>query len=197
MSIGWGAASLRRIYDAAPTWATVLTGDGYSDYASDDADKADRRTLSKTLYDDLGRVYQTEQYEIAESNGAAGNKFLTDNYYDREGRLVGTLQRNGSGQEIAYDGAGRQYERRLVYDLESTKYTSGAFNYRDPLPKPDVANLSGGNDLLLELDHTAFDAAGNELESHHYEMNHSDTSLDRHHAHQQQRLRPPFGLHLV
>jgi len=175
MDVDWmGRTKATALYDAAPTWATVLTGDGYTDYAS--GTTTDRRSLSKTLYDDQGRVYQTEQYEVAESNGAAGNKFVSDNFYDREWRLVGTRQQNGAGREMAYDGAGRQYESRLVTDLETTKYTSGAFNYRDPLPKPDIANLSGGNDGVIELSHTAFDAAGNELESHHFELDHDDTN---------------------
>lgn len=179
MDIDWmGRTKAQAMYDLQPNYTNVMASDtnipaGYKDYT---ATTTDRRTLTKTFYDDLGRVYQTERYEVAESNGAAGSKFVQDNYYDRESRLVATLARNGVGREIAYDGAGRQYQQRLVHDLDSTKYSSGAFNYQAPMPNPAIGSMSGGNDQVIEIDHLAFDKVGNEIERHSYELNHSDTS---------------------
>ena len=56
--------------------------------------------------------------------------------------------------EIAYDGAGRQYQSRTVLELESTKYSSGAFQYRAPTPDPTLSSMTGGQgSYSMEFSH--------------------------------------------
>ena len=159
-------------------WATVLTGDGYSGYA--DSTITDRIRLSKTYYDDLGRVYRTEEYEIRQASGqqqgSAESKFLTDIYYNRNGQAVAQAPQYAAATETAYDGVGRQYQSRTVTELASTKYSGGAFQYRAPLPKPTLSSMSGGDDKVVELSHSAYDAGGNVTESHQLEIHYSDTT---------------------
>ncbi|MBX3436148.1 MAG: RHS repeat-associated core domain-containing protein, partial [Planctomycetaceae bacterium] len=84
----------------------------------------------------------------------------------------------GTSTELAYDGAGRQYQSRTVLQLESTKYSSGAFNYRDPKPHPARSSMSGGDDQVVLLAHSEFDAAGHAIGQHTYEMIHNDTGAN-------------------
>ena len=74
------------------------------------------------------------------------------------------------------DGVGRRYETRVVSDLEATKYTSGKFNYRAPLPNPAIASVSGGDDHVLEMTHEEYDTAGNPIKQFHLELSHFDTN---------------------
>jgi hypothetical protein len=72
---------------------------------------------------------------------------------------------------------GRQYQTRVVNDLEASKYntSTGVYQYRDPLPKPNLANMSGVADLVMEINHQDFDTAGNVTRQHHFEQNHGST----------------------
>lgn len=160
-------------FTSAPTWSTVLTGDGYTDYAT--GTSTNRGTLTETSYDDLGRVYQTKQYAINTSTGAKGSAVQANSYYDLNGQVVaGGDATGGTSQELAYDAAGRQYQTRTVLELESTKYSSGAFQYRAPTPHPTHSSMTGGDDKVITLGHSVFDSSGNVTEQHAYEMNHDD-----------------------
>src|SRR5690606_17774908 len=135
---------------SAPTWSTVLTGDGYTAYAS--STSTNRGSLTETSYDDLGRAYQTKQFAINTSTGAKGSAVQTDTYRDRNGQVVASGQlTGGTSQEYGYDAAGRQYQSRTVLELESTKYSSGAFQYRAPTPHPTRTSMTGGDDKVLTL----------------------------------------------
>ncbi|WP_339910566.1 RHS repeat-associated core domain-containing protein [Symmachiella dynata] len=158
-------------YDTDVTWSTVLTGDGYSDYAS--SNSTNRRTLAKTYYDDLNRLYRFRHYEIDATEGTGSDYAQIDYYYDRSSRRVGVQPAHAAATETAYDGAGRAYQTRTVIDLESTKYSSGAFQYRAPVPKQVLSLMSGGDDLLLTLDHSIYES-NNVIERHTFEDNHDD-----------------------
>ncbi|WP_428940595.1 RHS repeat-associated core domain-containing protein [Fontivita pretiosa] len=158
------------MFVTAPTWSAVEDNETYAQNASD----ANRRSLATTAYDPLGRVYQTAVYAVS-SSGVPGNRLVTDRYYDRNSNLVATATKGSAAMEYAYDGAGRQYQSRVVTELEATKYSSGAFNYRDPQPKTSLGSMSGGDDKVLELSHLVLDGAGNAEQSVRLEMNHDDT----------------------
>ncbi len=158
-------------YTSNPTWSTVLTGDGYSDYTST---TTNRRSLAETDYDDLSRAYRTKTYAVS-SSGTAGDALQTDMYYDRNSRQVAIAPSNSAASETAYDGVGRAYQRRTVLELEATKYSSGAFAYRSPTPHPTRSSMTGGDDKVLTLAHYVFDSAGNATEQHSFEALHDDT----------------------
>ncbi len=172
--VDWqGKTSATALYDSALTWSSVLTGDGYTNYAS--VTSSGRRTLDETAYDDLGRIYRTRRYKIAESNGAGSDYLQTDTYYDRNDRRVAFATAYAAAIEMTYDGAGRNYQTRVVLALESAKYSSGVFQYRDPVPKPNLSSMSGGDDYVLTLIHTAYDGY-NAIEQHYFEDNHDDAT---------------------
>jgi RHS repeat-associated protein len=170
--IDWsGKTTASASYITAPTWTSVLTGDGYTDYASSTA--TNRRTLTKTLYDDLGRSYELRNYKVDQSTGAATNYLSTSSYFDRDGRTVAESNGSLSASETAYDGVGRPYQRRTVLALASTKYSSGTYQYRAPQPKPTLSSMTGGDDKVLSLSHTEY--SGNLMTgSHSFEANHDD-----------------------
>ncbi|WP_010584091.1 RHS repeat domain-containing protein [Schlesneria paludicola] len=171
--VDWlGRTTTAALFDAAPTWSTVLTGDGYSAYAA--STSANRRTQVDTLYDDLGRVFQAKKFKIIASTGVGTNHLSRRNYFDRNDQLVATGIEYAKGTEIAYDGAGRAYQHRTVIALKSTPFTSGAFNYNAPIPKPSLGSMSGGDSGVLTLDHETLDANGNTTEANHFEDNHDD-----------------------
>jgi RHS repeat-associated protein len=171
--VDWkGRATTTSQYGADPTWSSVLTGDGYSAFAS--STSTNRLTETSTLYDNLNRVYQTQQYDIAPSSGTGTNYLAQNSFYDRNDRLVASAPAYAAGRETAYDGAGRQYESRTVTALQSTPYSSGAYQYCAPQPIPTLNSISGGDAGVLELTHQALDANGNVLETDKFEDNHDD-----------------------
>ncbi|MCA9077796.1 MAG: hypothetical protein KDA93_22405, partial [Planctomycetaceae bacterium] len=87
MDVNWqGQTTATGQFIASPTWTTVLTGDGYSDYA--DSTSTNRRALTETFYDDLGRTYRSDTYAINVTTGAKWNLLRTDMFYDRRGNVV-------------------------------------------------------------------------------------------------------------
>ncbi|MEZ6032023.1 MAG: RHS repeat-associated core domain-containing protein [Planctomycetaceae bacterium] len=172
--VNWsGQTTATAQFRANPTWATVLTGDGYTTYASSTA--SNRGMLSEITYDDTDRAYRTNTFAIDASTGAKGSSHQSDVYYDRLGRVVASQPAYQAGSEIAYDGTGRSYHSRTVLDLETTKYVSGAYNYRDPQPQPMMSSMTGGDDNVLTLSHNMYDASGNVTGQHSFSMNHDDT----------------------
>src|SRR5690606_14149425 len=95
-----GQATAQAQFKAAPTWTTVLTGDGYTAYASTTA--TNRGTLSESAYDELGRTYRTNTFAVDTSTGAKGISLQSDTYYDRLGRVVASEPAYHAGSETAY-----------------------------------------------------------------------------------------------
>jgi hypothetical protein len=150
------------------TWDTVLGDDDYTATI----DSNDRHDLVKTSYDKLGRVYRTESVP-----GRSANAIQINNYYDRNDRLVCTGDVNRSHTEYAYDGAGRQYQVRVVNNPLVTKYSAGAFQYRAPAPHPSLSSKSStGDATLIEFTHYVYDSADNKIEEHVFELNHTDSN---------------------
>jgi RHS repeat-associated protein len=81
-----------------------------------------------------------------------------------------------AGTEFAYDGAGREYELRTVTTLQSTPYSSGAYQYCSPTPNPTLGSMSGGDNGVLRLAHRLLDSNGNMLEGDTFEDNHDDVT---------------------
>jgi len=173
--VDWkGRTTTAAKYSVDPTWSSVLTGDGYSAYAS--SASTNRLTETRTFYDNANRVYQTLSYDIAPTSGSGTNYQLQNSYHDRNGHEVATAPAYAAGTERAYDGAGRSYQIRTVIALQSTPYSSGAYQYCAPTPIPTLSSMSGGDAGVLELTHEVFDADGNVLETDTFEDNHDDVT---------------------
>ncbi|MCG3180448.1 MAG: hypothetical protein BIFFINMI_02809 [Phycisphaerae bacterium] len=159
------------LYQANVTWATVLTDEDYAATVAGDATTgAKRGSLSMSLYDQMGRSYRSETYAVDPTTGAAGDKLVSDSYYDASGRLAGSTSPGNGGMELAYDGAGRQTESRQVVALKDDKYEGGAYAYRLPLP----GATSGGNDGVIQISRTVYDNASNAIKSITLQVNHDD-----------------------
>ncbi len=105
----------------------------------------------ETLYDDLGRVYQSKRYAVNPSTGAIGNALVDRTWYDARGNVA--KQQSAGSQAFTktfYDGAGRSIQTLLGYDLAETTY-SGA--------------LTTAGDTIFEQTETTYDAAGNVLQT--------------------------------
>ena len=176
-------------YRSAPNWSdgaasVVAKADYAATTALDPATSAKRGSLARTLHDPMGRVYRTEVYAINPSTGALvedGNHLKTDNYFDRNSRLVASSAPARGGTELAFDGVGEQIESRtvtaLVEDDTCGKYDEdGAFRYREPTPMLHLDDMGGGGDGVVELRHTSHDAAGNAIASSVLELNHTSPS---------------------
>jgi RHS repeat-associated protein len=150
-----------------------LTSDGYPAYAS--ATSTNRLTELIALYDNLNRVYQTQQYDIAPSTGTGTNYLAKNAFYDRNARMVASAPAYAAGTETAYDGAGRRYETRTVIALQAS-YSSGAYQYCAPTPIPTLSSMSGGDAGILKMTHQTFDTNGNVLEADSFEDNHDDVT---------------------
>jgi RHS repeat-associated protein len=173
--VDWkGRVTTSAQYGADPTWSSVLSADGYPAYAS--STSTNRLTEASTLYDNLNRVCQTQQYDIAPSTGTGTNYLALTSFYDRNSRVVASSPAYAAGSETAYDGAGRRYENRTVIALQSTPYSSGAYQYCAPTPNPTLSSMTGGNSGVLELAHKTLDASGNVLETDTFEDNHDDVT---------------------
>ncbi|MCX5647512.1 MAG: hypothetical protein NTX40_00200 [Planctomycetota bacterium] len=145
-------------------WSNVLGDDDYAQNATDDK----RASLATTAYDEMGRVYQTRVHNVAYG---PGDYVKADQYYDLNSRLVASTSPGQGAAEYAYDGAGRQTESRSLKELETTKYASGEFQYRDPQP----GATSGGDDGVIQLTRTTYDSTGNPTKSLTLAANHVKT----------------------
>jgi RHS repeat-associated protein len=172
--------------NSPPDWYSIVnddTGLGDGSYAASNqsSNSTVRCSLSKTLYDVLSRVYETQQYSV-DSSGAAGSYLKTDYYYDRNDRQVASVPAYAAATETAYDGAGRQYETRLVMGLSSSSpyNSSGAFQYCSPTPDPLLSNMggsaSGSSGVMIQMSHTVFDGGGRPTEQYSFEVNHDSAS---------------------
>jgi RHS repeat-associated protein len=173
--VDWkGRATTTAQYSADPSWSGVLTGDGYAAYAA--STSTNRQTETSAAYDNLNRVYQTLQYDIAPSTGTGTTYLARNAFYDRDDRVVAAAPAYAAGTEIAYDGAGRAYQSRTVTALQSTPYASGTYQYCAPTPNPTLSSMTGGDAGVLELTHQTLDANGNVLETDAFEDNHDDVT---------------------
>jgi hypothetical protein len=66
------------------------------------------RAQANIKYDDQGRVYQTQVYDVNPTTGTVSTNALTTNlYYDHRGDLVAQSAPGGLWSKAQFDGAGR------------------------------------------------------------------------------------------
>ena len=64
------------------------------------------RAQETDSYDDQGRIYQTQVYDVDPSTGAVSSGALTTNdYYDHRGDLIAESPPGGLWTKCVYDGA--------------------------------------------------------------------------------------------
>ncbi|MEM8493868.1 MAG: RHS repeat-associated core domain-containing protein [Planctomycetota bacterium] len=81
--------------------------DGVPDAPADGA----LRSMSRTHFDDRGRVYRTEVFDVDPVNGddpdTITGSLASDTWYDARGNVIKTRQPGGLVSKTLYDGAGR------------------------------------------------------------------------------------------
>jgi RHS repeat-associated protein len=176
--VDWlGRVTAEALYTSEPTWANVTGNyDPYAWVEGSSTGNSGRTEVTRMSYDVLGRVYKREIAVVdtwtSSGIGTIVNKRLYNNYYDRRDLLVCAGDQKASHMEYVYDGAGRRIQERTIKDVQATKYNSGAFNYCEP----DAADPTGGDEGVVRMAYTTFDAAGNATGVHEYEITHTDTN---------------------
>ncbi|MEK6674488.1 MAG: RHS repeat-associated core domain-containing protein [Planctomycetota bacterium] len=124
---------------------------------------ANRQGLSKTYYDEAGRVYKTESYDDP-SGSPPANALVSNTYYDRNNRVWATDGANTGIGFTIYDGAGRRTQTMQGTQFDAAKYTSSAPDYPD------------GNEGIVHLTTYTLDDTGSATKIFTYELNHNDTN---------------------
>ena len=163
-------------YTTTPSWDDFANG--YTPYASSTTNG--RFSLTKTDYDDQHRVYQVLRYPHKE----ARNHFEINRYYDRRGYLVAGGDKYSAHSELAYDGAGRLFQQRIVSNIKNSNAqpydaTSGQFLYNAPTPHPTFQSASGGNEGVIALTHSQYGNSAdsmNMIARYDVELNNNDSN---------------------
>jgi RHS repeat-associated protein len=102
-------------------------GDGVPISATDAPGANLLRAEVVTSYDDQGRVYKTQQYDVNQSNGSLSATALTDNlYYDGRGDQIADYSPGGLVTKDQYDGAGRLIVESQTDGSGGTTYTAAS-----------------------------------------------------------------------
>ena len=106
---------------------------------------------SETFHDDRDRVYQTKQYAVDVSDGTVGNALVSNTWYDA---ASGTIKQQPAGSQAftktVYDSLGRAVKQYVGHDTDETAYA-------------DASSVS--DDTIVEQVETAYDDAGNVLQT--------------------------------
>jgi RHS repeat-associated protein len=120
------------------------------------------RAQANLGYDDQGRLFQTQVYDVNPSTGSVSTNALTTNdYYDHRGNLVAQSDPGGLWSKGSYDGVGR-----LVYSY-STDGAGGT-------TWAAASSVSGDN--VLEQQQIVYDAASNPIEEIDKQRFHDETA---------------------
>ena len=109
------------------------------------------RAQAVASYDEQGRVYQTQLYDVNPTTGAISTTALTTNdYYDHRGDRIAESDPGGLWSKSQFDGAGRDV---MDYITDGTGGTTWA------------AAGSVANDTVLEQTQTVYDGDSNVIET--------------------------------
>ena len=160
--------------EARPIWADRFRTDALG--------VAGRRALTRHRFDLRGQRYHTDVYSTQAADGVALGRVETDRYFDRNSQFVAGETTAGGAVEVAYDGARRAYQRRVLTTLAAgaDKYNGDVYAYRAPVPVPGAPSGgtlpgSGGDQGVLSVSHVVLDGIGNTLQSIALEAGHNDT----------------------
>ncbi len=109
------------------------------------------RAQEDDFYDEQGRVYQTQVFDVNPVNGSVSASVLTTNYYyDHRGDLIAESDPGGLWTKSSYDGAGRD-------GMDYTTDGGGGATW--------AAAASVANDTVLEQEQSLYDNDGNVIET--------------------------------
>ncbi|MHC5112563.1 MAG: RHS repeat domain-containing protein, partial [Planctomycetota bacterium] len=122
-----------------------------------------RLDLSKTYFDEWGRVYKSERFDDP-SDATPADTLTTNTYHDRRGLVWATDAPNTGIRFTSYDGASRRTQTSVGTQFDSNKYTGNAPDYPDD------------NEGLVRLTEYTLDEVGNVQKVITKSLNHDDTN---------------------
>jgi RHS repeat-associated protein len=109
------------------------------------------RAQRNTVFDDQGRPYQKQVFDVNPSTGAVSSTALTTNfYYDHRGDLVATSAPGGLWTKSQFDGVGRAVTTYMTDGAGGTTWAAAG---------------SVSSDTVLEQVQTVYDADSNVIET--------------------------------
>jgi hypothetical protein len=121
------------------------------------------RAQTNLSFDDQGRPYQTQVYEVNQSTGVVSSTALTTNiWYNHRSLVMATANPGGLFEKYQYDGVGRN---TITYHTDG----SGGSTW--------TAAGSVTSDNVLQQDETQYDAASNPILNIERQRFHNETTL--------------------
>jgi len=116
------------------------------------------RAYTVTSYDDQGRVYQAQQYDVNQSTGAVSTYALTTNTdYDHRGDVIAVAAPGGLVTKSTYDGAGRLIERAQTDGAGGTAWSAAGSTAGDHVLEETITSYNGAGDVILTATKQRFD----------------------------------------
>jgi RHS repeat-associated protein len=110
--------------------------------------QSDRVALSKTLYDEMGRVFKTTRYKVTQANGTDADSIDSLTWYDPAGRVI-KVKGESAHEKRRYDRLGR-----LIQRFTLAKDNDAANTYSDVYS----GTTSVAGDIVLVEDQTAYES---------------------------------------
>src|SRR5579884_1873555 len=111
---------------------------------------ANLRADETDSYDEQGRVYRTQIFDVNPINGTESGALTASYYYDHRGNLIAESDPGGLWSKSQYDGAGRDVMDYSTDGAGGTSWTGAA---------------SVASDTVLEQVQTVYDADSNPIET--------------------------------
>ena len=116
------------------------------------------RAYTVTNYDDQGRPYQTQQYDVNQATGALSASALTTNfYYDHRGDQVAESDPGGLWTKDQYDGAGRLVSESQTDGAGGTSWAAAGALTGDHVLTQTLTTYDADGDPILTTTKDRFD----------------------------------------
>ncbi len=116
------------------------------------------RAYTVVSYDDQGRVYRAQQYDINQATGAVSTSALTTNtYHDHRGDVIAVAAPGGLVTKSTYDGAGRLIERAHTDGAGGTAWSAAGGTAGDHVLEETITSYNGAGDVILTATKQRFD----------------------------------------
>ncbi|MEX2217664.1 MAG: hypothetical protein WD749_02800 [Phycisphaerales bacterium] len=117
--------------------------------------QSDRVALSKTFYDQLGRVWKTTRYKIDQSDGSDDDSIDSLTWHDPSGRVM-KVKGEGAHEKYRYDRLGRRVQTFILATDDDTQY--GHASATTAVWDSDDLRTNLASDIVLEEHQTAYES---------------------------------------
>jgi RHS repeat-associated protein len=109
------------------------------------------RAKTTTVYDDQGRVFQTNTFSVDQNNGTVStNSLTTGTWYDHRGNVLKIVQPGGPVTKYRYNGAGLKVAEYITDGLGDVTWAdAGTVANNNVLSETDTQYDGDGNPILV------------------------------------------------